>query len=174
VPGRPAPTAPPIEGLPVGSTLVSLANATTATSDPEAAPPLSALAPAGEQPAMSPERARFTAERDGYMAQTRARVEACWRALPGAGEIEFMYTLRAASLTGETEVTPSIETELGHDSPVNIVESSLTPEQNRAALDCMLDAVDGTSFRTVLPSPELGTLVVLHQRWRVGAVPARP
>ncbi len=173
LPNRPHLGAPPLDGLPAGATLISVTNASAATTNPDAVPPVEPLAaPTDEPPPMPPAMARFLADRDRYMTTVIAtRVESCWRAVPGSGEIEFVYTLRAAALTGETKLEPSIESELGHDSPVSIVESSLSPDQNRAALDCMLDAVDDTAFVTVLPSPELGTLVALHQRWRVGPRP---
>jgi hypothetical protein len=50
--------------------------------------------------------------------------------------------------------------------PDTIVESSLEPEQSRLALECMLDAVEGTSFPpgTVLDDP----MIFKYQVWTVG------
>ena len=167
----PAPAPPPAD-LPAGATLVSVQTAVPATTDPADVPaptePEPELPP-GPRQAPSPADKRFTADRDRYLVETlRPRLKACWATLEGKGEIRFFYTMRAASLTGETALTPSVEHELGYDAPVTIVESSLTPEQNQRALDCMLDAFEGTSFTTVLPMPELGTLVGFPQTWRVG------
>lgn len=93
------------------------------------------------------------------------RVRRCWKRLDGAGQIEFRYTFLKDHDSGVTAPTVVEDTDL----PVTIVESSLTPVQSARALECMLDAVDGTSFPTGVKT--LDPMIFKYQVWTVGPPP---
>lgn len=93
------------------------------------------------------------------------RVRDCWKTVEGSGTIEFRY---GWMLEGGIARPAALE---GQDHPVMMVESSLTPEQSKQAFDCMLDAVDGTSFPAESPYPDEHG-VVGYQVWHVGPVDA--
>jgi hypothetical protein len=143
------------------------------TSDPVAMPPPKF----GDQAVTGPiqetvappdsKQARFEEDQDRYLRDVIApRVRECWRKLEGNGRIEFLYLMRHETGVGVGKVSPT--TDIGIETPVSVVTSDLTPEQSRRALDCMLDAVEGTSFTTELPDGDLGNLVGKYQIWTVG------
>jgi hypothetical protein len=115
-------------------------------------------------------RERFDHDRNQYLENVvAARARDCWTKLEGNGTIELLYLMRHETGRGVGALTPT--TDIGIQTPVSVVASELTPEQSKRALDCMLDAVDGTSFTTELPDESLGPLVGMYQVWRVGKPP---
>ncbi len=152
----------------------SVTYSTLATSDPAQTPPPTLLEDEAARPAADPAsvapdpmRARYERDLDRYLVDVVApRARDCWKHLDGAGQIEFLYLLRHETGIGPGPVTPT--TDIGIDTPVSVVASDLTPEQSKRALDCMLDAVAGTSFTTEMPRSDLGPLIGKYQVWQVG------
>ncbi|HUQ08193.1 MAG TPA: hypothetical protein VM261_37120 [Kofleriaceae bacterium] len=143
---------------------------TLSSSDPELAPtpPADETAREGREPSEPPDArwARFQRNRDDFLLHTLApRARDCWKKIEGEGRIEFLYLMRHESGHGVGRITPT--TDIGVETPVSIVESELSPEQSKQALDCMLDAIEGTSFTSELPTPG-ETLVGMYQGWHVG------
>ncbi len=156
-----------------GSDDVLTEQAVATTSNPEDAPPLGTNqnVAATDQAPRTPRWDRFSHDTDRYMLEVVApRARACWKTLEGNSKIEFQYTLRHETGVGVGRVSPVIDD--GADLPVMIVESGLTTDQTARALDCMLDAVDGTSYTTELPSDKLGPIITKYQTWNVGQVGA--
>jgi hypothetical protein len=107
---------------------------------------------------------RLQRENAHYVVEVlKPRAKPCWTALSGSGEIEFRYTWIV-----EDHVARPVATA---DAPlsVTIYETSLEPEIAQQALDCMLDAVDGTTFELHLMSGEPDGEFVFYQRWHVGS-----
>lgn len=144
------------------------------TSDPEQAPPPPAHEVTSEEPgpAAGPPNARwarFDKDRDDYLRHILApRVRDCWKKIEGQGRIEFLYLMKHDSGHGVGKISPT--SDIGIETPVSIVESELAPEQSKQALNCMLDAVEGTSFTSELPTPG-EKLVGMYQDWYVGKGP---
>jgi len=132
------------------------------TDDPYEAPPPGTLASEAAPQAPVPDSLETLSKSlDTYMLDTIGpRVRPCWKTLSGTGTIEFRYTFRDES--GKASPTVVEDANL----PVTIVESSLEPEQTRRALECMLDAVEGTSFPpgVALSDP----MIFKYQVWTVG------
>lgn len=132
------------------------------TDDPyEAPPPGTLTSEAAPQEPVPDSLEILSKSLDTYMMDTIApRVRPCWKKLSGSGKIEFRYTFRDESGKASPIVVEDANV------PVTIVESSLEPEQSRLALECMLDAVEGTSFPpgTVLKDP----MIFKYQIWTVG------
>lgn len=142
---------------------------TPSTSDPYAvpapSPPVTALT--DSPPQEVPENFReFRKATETYFQRTLVpRVRDCWKSLDGKGTIEFRYGwMFDAGIARPAAIE-------GAELPVMMVESSLTPEQSKRALECMLEAVDGTSFAATSPYPE-ETAAVGYQVWHVGPIDA--
>lgn len=105
----------------------------------------------------------FTKANARYLQEVVApRLSECWGDVQGDGEIEFRHVLYIDG-SGLARV-PSPEDQI--EPPVSIVDSSLPPEEDAKALNCMLQAVAGTEYEYVpMHADDDSGKVALYQTW---------
>lgn len=105
----------------------------------------------------------FTKANGRYLKEVVApRLMECWGDVKGDGEIEFRHVLYIDGNAIARVADPRDQIE----PPVSIVESSLAPEQEEKALNCMLRAVAGTQYEYVpMHADDDSGKVAIYQTW---------